>query len=102
MYQEGDSSLFATPMLFANLFLFVAAGAVAGCVTTLVGRSRAPAQTVAAPLFVYAVINHYVLEWDQLTPWYNVIVPFVVAGSIWLGGRLRTRKANDAAIARGA
>lgn len=88
MYQEGDLSLFVTPMLFANLLVFVVAGAAVGSVTTLVGKSRIPARLVAAVLFIYAAINHYLWEWDQLTPWYNVIVPFVVAGSILLGSRL--------------
>jgi len=98
MFQEGDLSLFVTPMLFANLFLFVAAGIVVGCISALLGRSRIPALVVAALFFIYMVINHYILAWEQLPPWYNLIVPVVVAGSIWLGSRiinLREAKRED-------
>jgi hypothetical protein len=102
MFQEGDVSLFITPMLFANLSLFVASGIVVGCISTLLGKSRIPTLVLAVLFLIYTVINHYILEWEQLPPWYNLIVPIVVAGSIWLGGRvinLRTEAAEDAANA---
>jgi hypothetical protein len=105
MFQEADLSLFATPMLFANLFLFVVAGIVVGCISTLLGKSRIPTLVLAALFLIYTVINHYILEWEQLPPWYNLIVPVVVAGSIWLGGRvinLRTGTTEDVARASAA
>lgn len=102
MFREGDLRLFTTPMLFANFFVFTVAGIVVGCISTLLGKSRIPALVLAALFLIYAVINHYVLEWEQLPPWYNLIVPVVIAGFIWLGGRvvnLRTETSEDAANA---
>ena len=88
MFEDGDLSLFVTPMLLANLFLFFVAGKVVGVVSTLVGKSQIPAFVLATLFLIYAAINHFVLEWDQLPPWYNLIVPFVISGSIWLGSRI--------------
>ena len=96
MFEQGDLSLFVTPMLFANFFLFVMTGLAVGAIATLVGRSNVPALMLTALFFIYAVINHYVLEWDQLPPWYNLIVPIVIAGSIWLGGRIIESGRNTA------
>ncbi len=88
MFQERAFHLFTLPMLLANLLLFAVAGMVAGRVATLVARSRTSALVLAALLLLYAVVEHYILLWDQLPPWYNLIVPLVIAGSAWLGSRI--------------
>jgi hypothetical protein len=96
MFQEGDLSGFITPMLFLNLLLFVVAGLVVGGFASFIGRTRVPALILASLFLIYMVINHYILEWDQLPPWYNLIVPLIVSGSIILGSRLiRSSSAND-------
>jgi hypothetical protein len=83
----GDLSQFTTPMLFLNLVVWVGTGVFAGWVARLVGHGRAAPLVVTALTFVYAAINHFVLVWGQLPDWYNLVVPFVIAGSIPLGGR---------------
>ena len=87
MFQEHSFRLFTPPMLLANLLLFTVAGIIVGRIATLVARSRISALVLAALLLLYAVIEHYILLWTQLPPWYNLIVPLVIAGSIWLGSR---------------
>ena len=54
-----------------------------------IGRSRMPMLVLAGLFLVMMMVNHYVLEWDALPAWYNVVVPFVIAAAILLGGRLR-------------
>lgn len=88
MMQESDLSHFTTPMLFLNWTLFVIDGLLTGLGTTLIGRERLPALIVTALLLVYGMINHYFLVWTELPRWYNLIVPFVIAVPVALGGRL--------------
>jgi hypothetical protein len=90
MFREEDFRLFTTPMLFANFAVFAVAGLAAGCVATLLARSRTPALVLAVLLFIYAGLNHYVRVWDRLPDWYNLIVPLVIAGFVWIGGRVTT------------
>ena len=89
MFQEGSFRLFTLPMLIANLLLFTVAGLVVGWISTHIARSRTPALVLVALLFIYAVVEHYVLLWDKLPAWYNLIVPVVIAGFIWLGSRVK-------------
>lgn len=91
MFQEGDLSLFRTPLLLLNLLLFVAIGLATGSVSALVGTNRTPAIVLVSLFFVFMAINHFFREWDQLPPWYNLIVPFIAAGSIYAGSRLPPR-----------
>ena len=91
MFEAGDLSGFVTPMLFLNLLLFFVAGLVVGWVAALVGKNRVPALVLASLFLIYMVVNHYILEWDQLPPWYNLIVPLIVSGSILLGSWLVSR-----------
>ena len=91
MFQERSFLLFTLPMLFANLALFAVAGLIVGRLSTLIARSRMSALIVAVLLLIYAVIEHYILLWDKLPGWYNLIVPLVIAGSVWLGGRTSDR-----------
>jgi hypothetical protein len=85
MFQENDMSGYGTPQLFLNYVLFVIAGVVVGGVATLIDKGRAAALALTALFLLYMVINHYVMNWDQFPAWYNLIVPVVVAGSIYSG-----------------
>jgi hypothetical protein len=87
MFQERAFRLFTPPMLLANLLVFAVAGIVVGRVSTLIAKSRIAALVLAALLLLYTIIEHYVLLWDQLPPWYNLVVPLVIAGFVWLGSR---------------
>ena len=91
MFQERSFLLFTLPMLFANLALFAVAGLIVGRLSTLIARSRMSALIVGVLLLIYAVIEHYILLWDKLPGWYNLIVPLLIAGSVWLGGRTSDR-----------
>jgi hypothetical protein len=88
MFQEDDLSHFTTPMLFANWVVFLGAGVGSGWLASFTGRSRAPMRVLAGFFLAMMMVNHYVLEWDALPAWYNVVVPFVIAAAILLGGRL--------------
>ncbi|HEY7446448.1 MAG TPA: hypothetical protein VH701_28755, partial [Vicinamibacterales bacterium] len=59
-----------------------------GWFASFFGKSRVPALVLASLFLIYMVVNHYFLEWDQLPPWYNLIVPAIVSGSILLGSWL--------------
>jgi len=86
MMQERTFQLFTTSMLFTNYLVFATAGAVAGWVSAAIARKSSIA--IAAILFVYAGLQHYLLLWNKLPDWYNVTIPLVIAGSVWLAGRL--------------
>jgi len=88
MFQEDDLSHFTTPMLFANWLVFLGAGVGSGWLTAFVGRSRLSTLVLTGLFLAYMILNHYVLVWDELPGWYNLIVPFVIAGTILLGGRV--------------
>ena len=92
MMQERTFQLFTTSMLFTNYLVFAAAGALAGRVSAVMARKSAVVVTVI--LFAYAGIQHYVLLWNQLPDWYNVTIPIVIAGSVWLGGRFAKGRAR--------
>jgi hypothetical protein len=88
----GDMSLFTTPMLFLNYVLWLGTGLAAGWVAARVGKNRMASLILTAVTFVYFAVNHFVLVWGQFPDWYNVTVPFVMAGSIFLGGRMVRRQ----------
>jgi hypothetical protein len=92
MFQEGTFLLFTTPMLAMNLAVFTVAGLIAGWVSTLVAKNRKVALLLTTLLFIYGAIEHYILLWDQLPSWYNLMVPLVMAGSVWLGSRINTSR----------
>ena len=85
MFQQNDMSGYGTPQLLSNYLLFLIAGVIVGGTATLIDKGRAAALALTALFFLYMVINHYVVNWDQFPAWYNLIVPIVVAGSIYLG-----------------
>jgi hypothetical protein len=86
---EGDLGHFTTPMLFLNWLVFLIAGTVTGWVAAFAGSSRMPALIVALLLLGYGLVNHYILVWNELPDWYNLIVPLVIAAPVAIGGRLR-------------
>lgn len=88
MFQENDLSQFRTPLLFANWAVFLGAGLGSGGLAALIGRTRTPALVLALLFLTYMIVNHYILVWDELPAWYNLVVPFVISGTIVLGGRL--------------
>lgn len=85
MFQERQYHALTTLMLMTNLCLFAVAGILVGYVSTVLASGRTPALVVAALLLIYAVIDHYVLLWDKLPHWYNLVVPLVIAGFVSLG-----------------
>jgi uncharacterized membrane protein (DUF485 family) len=99
VFQERAFHLFTVPMLITNLLVFGVAGLVAGWLSTRIARSQTPGLIIATLLFIYAVVEHYILLWDQLPPWYNLIVPVVMAGSVWLGSRISTVRAAQQSVA---
>jgi hypothetical protein len=90
MFQERQYQALTTSMLLTNLCLFTVAGIVVGYVSTVLAKSRIPAIVVAALLLIYAVIDHYVLLWDKLPHWYNLVVPLVIAGFVSLGSHINS------------
>jgi len=99
VFQERAFHLFTVPMLITNLIVFGISGLVAGWLSTRIARSRTPGLVIAALLFIYAVVEHYILLWDQLPPWYNLIVPLVMAGSVWFGSRIASIHAAQQTVA---
>lgn len=95
MFLERQFRLFTPPMLLTNLLVFTVAGIVVGWAATRVARSRTPALVLTALFLVYAVVEHYVLLWNKLPAWYNLIVPAVLAGCILLGSRIVSRRKPD-------
>jgi hypothetical protein len=93
MFQEGAFRLFTTPMLIADFLLFAVAGIAVGRVSTLIARNRTAARILAALLFTYAAVEHYIFLWDQLPAWYNLIVPVLIGGFVWVGSRMAPRAA---------
>lgn len=87
MMQERTFLLFTTPMLFTNYVVFAAAGVLSGWVSTVIAKTHKSALAITVILFFYAGIQHYFLLWNKLPDWYNVTIPIVIAGSVWLGGR---------------
>jgi hypothetical protein len=93
MMQERAFRLFTTPMLIADFLLFAVAGMAVGWVSTRLARNTTAALVVAVLLFTYAAVQHYLLLWDQLPAWYNLIVPVVIGGFVWVGSRMTARAA---------
>lgn len=90
MFETGDFSRFSTIMLLMNWGLFVIVGLLTGWLVSLIGKSRTAASALAVLAFLYMGFNHFYRVWGLLPDWYNIVVPFIIAGSIALGGRLRT------------
>jgi hypothetical protein len=101
-FQEGSFQLFTTPMLLTNLLVFFLSGYAAGRVSTVIAKRRGVGLALSMLLLIYAVAEHYWLLWEKLPHWYNLIVPIVMAGSVWVGGRpAAERDGGDKAGVRG-
>jgi len=88
LFTNADSSHFTISMFLLNFLVFFIAGMATGWLATFISKSRSPALIVALLYLVYTVFEHYYLAWDKLPHWYNLIVPFVISGSIAMGSRL--------------
>lgn len=88
MFDADDFSLFTTPMLFANMLVFVAAGLGSGWLAAWIGKRPLPAQILSGAMLVLMLYNHYIRVWDDLPAWYNLVIPLIIAGAIYVGGRL--------------
>jgi hypothetical protein len=87
MFKEGNFSHFSTPMLLLNLVVFIVAGLLVGWLVSLISKNRISALVVALLYLLYTAFNHYIVVWEKLPGWYNVVVPLIVPGSIVQGGR---------------
>lgn len=99
MFREDDLSYFTFPMLLMNWTLFVGTGLFAGWVASRIGRNPTAPLFVAAFWFLYAVVNHYWLVWNELPDWYNVIVPFVIGAPIFVWSRIGRFASSPSAAA---
>jgi hypothetical protein len=88
-FANGDFSHFTIAMMITNFVVFIVAGAVDGRLVWIIGKNRVAVMVVAGLFLLYALFEHYYLLWGQLPDWYNVIMPWIIAGSIFLGGRLQ-------------
>ena len=95
MFREQDFSHFTTVMLCLNLVIFIIEGLITGWLTSAISRSRTPVLIVSLLYLLYTGFNHYYMVWDKLPVWYNLIVPLVIAGSIFLGGQLAKSTASE-------
>lgn len=97
MFEKGDFSLFSTTMLFLNWVLFTIDGLATGWLVSFIARNRIAVLVLALVALAYMGFNHFYLVWGKLPDWYNIIVPFVIAGSIATGGLLTKKAGNPAA-----
>lgn len=88
-FEREDFGLFSFPMMLMNLLLFAIAGKLTGWFVAALGASRKPALVLAGLFFALALFDHYYLVWNVLPSWYNLLVPWIVGGSIYLGSRLK-------------
>ena len=87
-FSDQDGGHFTTAMLLLNWLVFIIAGAADGWLVSLISRKRIAGLVVAALYLLYTLFDHYYLLWHNLPTWYNLIVPWVIAGSILIGSRL--------------
>lgn len=87
-FDSGDFGLFTVPMMLTNLAFFAIVGTVSGRLVTFLGASRKSAFILAGLGLAYGLFDHYYLEWNVLPNGYNLVVPWILSGSIYLGARL--------------
>ena len=92
MFQADDMSLFTTPLLLLNWIVFCVAGLVAGFVAALVSKNRLATLLLAGGFLIMMLINHYIIAWDDFPIWYNLVVPFIIAGLLYLGAAIGNRR----------
>lgn len=88
MMQEQSFRLFTLPTLLVNYLLFAAAGAAAGWISAVIARTSKAGMVIAAVLLIYAVVQHFVLLWNELPAWYNLTIPIAISGFAWIGARI--------------
>ena len=87
LFSAADSSRFTTTMFLLNYLVFIVTGIATGWFAASIGKGRIPALVVALFYLILMAINHFYLEWNTFPSWYNVIVPFVISGSIAIGSQ---------------
>lgn len=87
-FASQDFSLFTTSMMLTNFVVFAIAGLTTGWLVAKVGRSRMAGQALAGLLLLYALFDHYYWLWHVIPTWYNLVAPWIIAGSIFIGSRL--------------
>lgn len=90
--ENQDFSLFTIPMMLTNFVLFSIIGLAAGWLAAAIGRSRLAGLVLAVLLFAYGLFEHYYLLWNDLPTWYNLVVPWIIAGSICIGSHFASPK----------
>jgi hypothetical protein len=80
-------SLFTIGMMLTNFVAFAVAGLATGSLVAWIGRSRTAALVLGLLCLGYGLVDHYYLLWDILPTWYNLVVPWIMAGSIVMGSR---------------
>jgi hypothetical protein len=104
LFAQQDFSHFTPPMVFANFGVFIGCGLISGWLAASIARNRAASLGVTLLYLAVFMVDHYIFAWNILPAWYNVIVPFIIAAPIFVGGRLArasaTRTAASNAVAR--
>jgi hypothetical protein len=91
-FANQDFSLFTVPMMLTNFVLFTISGLASGWIVVTFGRNRKAGLALAALGLAYGLFEHYYLLWNVLPDWYNLVVPWIMGGSIYLGTRLASLK----------
>jgi hypothetical protein len=99
LFTQQDFSHFTPPMVFANFGVFLGAGLLSGWLPATIGNRMASLVVTGLYLAIF-MVDHYVLAWNVLPHWYNIIVPFVIAAPIFVGGRLARIREPRAAASR--
>ena len=92
-FDSQNFGLFTTAMMLTNFVVFAIAGLVDGWLVAWFARSRTPGYVVAGLYLAYALVEHYYLMWNIIPNWYNMVVPWIIAGSILAGVRLAAVRA---------
>lgn len=92
-FASQNFSQFTLGMMLLNFVLFTVIGAVSGWLVARVGASRTAGLVFAGICFAYGALNHFYLLWGNLPDWYNLAVPWIMAGSIVIG--VRQAKVKD-------
>ena len=91
MFNGGGFGEFTTVMLLLNFVVFIIAGLVDGWLVSTISRNRIAGLVVAGLFLLYTLFEHYYMIWGLVADWYNVIVPWIIAGALLLGSRLVRR-----------
>jgi MFS family permease len=86
-FASQDFSQFTVAMMLLNFALFAIVGAICGWLVTRIGGTRTAGLVFAALSFAYGAYAHFYREWGNLPDWYNLIVPWIITGSIVIGAR---------------